>query len=485
MTIMDYTALELGAMIKNKKITISEALDAVFERIDAQENRLHCYLTLDREGAYAQARTLQEIIMKGEETGPLFGVPLAIKDNLCTKGLRTSCASKMLENFVPAYDAEAVAHLKRAGMVIIGKTNMDEFAMGNTTENSYFGGTRNPIKEDHVPGGSSGGSAAAVAAGECFAALGTDTGGSVRQPASHVGIVGIKPTYGTISRYGLIAYSSSMDQVGFLTKNVADGAALLDAAVFYDPKDSTSVAREKSWQGGFDQGVKGLRIGIPKDYFEMELDPEVGKAVMEAARALEREGAIVEEFELGLAEYAVPAYYTIVCGEASSNLERYDGMKYGYRADAKELHETYGKTRSLGFGTEVRRRIMLGTFVLSEGYYEAYYLKALKVRRLIKEAFDRAFGRYDVLLGPVCPKTAPKLGDIKEDPLWGYLADKYTVPANLCGLPAMSIPCGRDAQGLPIGLQLMGAQFHETLLLRVASTFEKLYQQSDAGRRPS
>ncbi|MBR6477734.1 MAG: Asp-tRNA(Asn)/Glu-tRNA(Gln) amidotransferase subunit GatA [Lachnospiraceae bacterium] len=474
MNLTDYTALELGRLIRDKKVSISEGLDAVFSKIDTKEKDLHCYLTIDREGAYAQATRLQELLMKGEADGPLFGVPVAVKDNLCTRGLRTTCASKMLENFIPPYDATAVEYLKKAGMILIGKTNLDEFAMGNTTENSWFGETKNPINPLHVPGGSSGGSAAVVRAGECFAALGTDTGGSVRQPASHCGVVGIKPTYGTVSRYGLVAYGSSMDQVGVLTKDVADGAALLDAIAYYDPKDATCVGREKGWEKALGKGVKGLRIGIPKDYFEMELDPEVGDAVMEAARCLEREGAILEEFELGLAEYAVPAYYTIVCGEASSNLERYDGMKYGFLAKEADLQRTYGSTRSQGFGREVRRRIMLGTFVLSEGYYEAYYLKALKVRRLIKEAFDRAFQKYDVLLGPVAPKTAPRLGAKEQDPLFGYLADKYTVPANLCGLPAMSLPCGTDQNGLPIGLQLIGRQFGERRMIQAADAFESV-----------
>ena len=482
MNLTDYTALELGRLIRDRKVSISEALDAVFSVIDAKEKDLHCYLTIEREGAYALAAQLQDVLMKGEANGPLFGVPVAVKDNLCTRGLRTTCASKMLENFIPPYDAGAVEYLKKAGMIPIGKTNMDEFAMGNTTENSYFGATKNPVNLQHVPGGSSGGSAAAVRAKECFAALGTDTGGSLRQPAAHCGIVGIKPTYGTVSRYGLVAYGSSMDQVGVLTQNVSDGVALLDAISYFDPKDATCVGREKGWTESLGKGVKGLRIGIPKDYFEMELDPEVGDAVMEAAKILEREGAILEEFELGLAEYAVPAYYTIVCGEASSNLERYDGMKYGFLEKGSNLQETYGNTRSQGFGREVKRRIMLGTFVLSEGYYEAYYLKALKVRRLIKEAFDKAFRKYDVLLGPVAPTTAPRLGAKEQDPLWGYLADKYTVPANLCGLPAMSLPCGVDKKGLPIGLQLIGAQFGEKRMFQAADAFENV--RTIPGRRP-
>lgn len=475
MAMLDMTALELGRCMREKKISVREALDAVFAKIEEREKDLHCYLTLDAEGAYARAEGIQEKILRGEGMGPLFGVPLAVKDNLCTKGMRTTCGSRMLEGFVPAYKATAIRNAENAGMIVIGKTNMDEFAMGNTTENSYFGGTRNPVDESRVPGGSSGGSAAAVAAGECFLALGSDTGGSVRQPASHCGIVGIKPTYGTISRYGLIAYASSMDQVGTLTKDVADGAALLEAVASADAMDATcarGIRRSFAFTGK--ESISGLRIGIPVDYFETELENDVGAAVLGAARELERQGAKVEKFTLGLAGYAVPTYYTIACGEASSNLERYDGMKYGLRESAANLSETYGRTRSVGFGAEVKRRIMLGTYVLSEGYYDEYFLKALKVRRLIKEAFDRAFERYDVLLGPVAPTTAPMLRRENADPLEAYLADKYTVPANLAGLPAMSLPCGRDGKGLPIGLQLMGNLYREDLILRTGLAYEKV-----------
>lgn len=473
MELKEMTALALGREIKRRSVGVREALDAVFEQIENREDSLHCYLTLDRERAYTQAKQIQERILRGEEMGPLAGVPLAVKDNLCTRGMRTTCGSRMLSEFVPTYDAQAVSLLERAGMILIGKTNMDEFAMGNTTETSYFGVTRNPVDESRVPGGSSGGSAAAVASGECFAALGSDTGGSVRQPASHCGIVGIKPTYGRVSRYGLIAYASSMDQVGTLTRNVEDGATLLELITGWDPKDATTVKRDApNWTHTLREGVKGLRIGIPQDYFEMELDGSVKEAVKNAARTLEGLGATVKEFRLGLSEYAVPAYYTIACGEASSNLERYDGLKYGFRRFAPDLNATYGLTRSEGFGTEVKRRIMLGTFVLSEGYYDAYFLRALKVRRRIQDAFARAFETADILLGPVAPSVAPAFGRNEADLMEGYVADRYTVPANLVGLPAMSIPCGSGEGGLPIGLQLIGNLFREDLILRTAWAYE-------------
>lgn len=472
--ILDVTALELGAGIRRGEISVREALDAVFSRIREREESLHCYLTLDQEGAYARADELQKKMKSGEIAGPLAGVPFAVKDNLCTKGMRTTCASAILQDFVPPYGAQAVRNLEKAGALIIGKTNLDEFAMGNTTETSFFGVTRNPWNPERVPGGSSGGSAAAVAAGECFAALGTDTGGSVRQPAAHCGVVGIKPTYGTVSRFGLIAYASSMDQVGTLTKDVRDGAAVLEAVASYDPKDATSAKREAlHFLSSLEEGVEGLRIGIPRDYFGEGLQEEVKAAVLKAARTLEQQGALLEEFDLGLAEYAVPAYYVIACGEAGSNLERYDGVKYGLREAAPELHAMYKHTRSRGFGAEVKRRILLGTFVLSEGYYDAYYLKALKVRRLIQNAFAKAFERYDVLLGPVAPTTAPGLGEIQGDPTASYLADIYTVPANLAGLPAISLPCGLDGQGLPIGMQLTGNLWQERKIFRAARAYEQ------------
>lgn len=475
MNILDYTAVELSDRIKKGEIKVAEAVEAVFARIDEREEALNCYITLEKEKALARAKEVQKQIDEGMLTGPLAGVPFAIKDNLCAKGIRTTCGSKILDNFVPAYSAETVTNLERAGAVIIGKTNMDEFAMGSTTETSYFGDTRNPKNTEHVPGGSSGGSAAAVAAGECFAALGSDTGGSIRQPASHCGVVGMKPTYGTVSRYGLVAYASSLDQIGPLTKDVTDCAAVLEAIASHDAKDSTSMMREDTdFTLALVKDVKGMRIGIPKDYFTEGLDSEVKEAVLAAAKVLEAQGAVLEEFDLSLVEYAIPAYYTIAMAEASSNLERFDGVKYGYRTeDAKDLHAMYKKSRSEGFGAEVKRRIMLGSFVLSSGYYDAYYLKALKAKALIKKAFDHAFAKYDLILGPVAPTTAPKLGESLSDPIKMYLSDIYTIAVNLAGLPAISVPCGEDKKGLPIGLQLIGDCFAEKKLIQAAYTYEQ------------
>ena len=450
-------------------------MEAVLLRIDEKEAAYHCYVTVDREGALAQAEKVQGLIEAGELTGPLAGVPVAIKDNICTEGLLTTCSSRMLYNFIPAFSSEAVLNLQRAGAVIIGKTNMDEFAMGSTTETSAFGVTRNPWNPEHVPGGSSGGSAAAVAAKECFYALGSDTGGSIRQPASFCGVVGLKPTYGTVSRYGLIAYGSSLDQIGPLCRDVTDCAFIMEAIASHDGRDSTSVKRkDTNFTSALADDVKGMKIGIPADYFGEGLDDEVREAVLAAARVLKDRGALVEEFELGLVEYAIPAYYTIAAAEASSNLERFDGIKYGYRAkDCEGLHNMYRKSRSEGFGPEVKRRIMLGSFVLSSGYYDAYYLKALRVKALIKKAFDEAFARYDVILGPAAPTTAPKLGESPKDPIKMYMGDIYTIAANLAGLPALSVPCGKDAKGLPIGLQLIGDCFQEKRLIRAAYTYEQ------------
>ena len=474
MEIEKLTAVMLGKKIQQGEIRVEEALDAVFEQIGRQEELLHCYVTLEREKAYEQARQIQERIEKGELTGPLAGVPFAIKDNLCTAGTRTTCSSRILESFVPTYTATAVEKLQEAGALILGKTNMDEFAMGSTTETSYFGVTRNPRNPRHVPGGSSGGSAAAVAAGECYAALGSDTGGSIRQPASYCGVVGMKPTYGTVSRYGLIAYGSSLDQIGPLAKDVADCAVILDTIASHDTKDSTSMDRgELGLTQALVRDVRGMRIGIPRDYFGEGLDPQVREKVLAAAGVLEKEGAILEEFDLSLVNYAIPTYYTIAAAEASSNLERFDGVKYGYRGEAGDLHAMYKKSRSQGFGPEVKRRIMLGAFVLSSGYYDAYYLKALKVKALIRQAFDQAFEKYDLILGPVAPTTAPRLGESLSDPLKMYLGDIYTISVNLAGLPAISVPCGTDAQGLPVGLQLMGDCFQEKKLIRAAYTYEQ------------
>lgn len=476
MDILSLSAVELAAKIKAKEVTVKEAVEAVFARMEEKEKALNCYVTLDKEGALKQAEEVQKKIDDGTLTGALAGVPVAIKDNMCTEGMLTTCSSKILGNFIPTFSSEAVLNLKKAGAVIIGKTNMDEFAMGSTTETSAFGETRNPWNEKHVPGGSSGGSAAAVAAEECFFALGSDTGGSIRQPASFCGVVGMKPTYGTVSRYGLIAYGSSLDQIGPLTKNVEDCATVMEVIASHDLKDSTSVKREDTdFTSALIEDVKGMKIGIPRDYFGEGLDSEVKEAVLAAAKALEEKGAIVEEFDLSLVEYAIPAYYTIASAEASSNLERFDGVKYGYRTEEYEgLHNMYKKTRSEGFGAEVKRRIMLGSFVLSSGYYDAYYLKALRTKALIKKAFDEAFAKYDVILGPVAPTTAPELGKSLSDPLKMYLGDIYTISVNLAGLPGISIPCGVDKKGLPIGLQLIGDCFQEKKLIQTAYTYEKI-----------
>lgn len=475
MNILDMTAVSLGAAIKNKEVTVLEATEAVLAQIEAKESEYHCYVTVDREGALAAAERIQKKIDAGELTGPLAGVPVAIKDNMCTEGMLTTCSSKILGNFEPTFSSEAVLNLQKAGAVILGKTNMDEFAMGSTTETSAFGVTKNPRNPEHVPGGSSGGSAAAVAAQECFYALGSDTGGSIRQPASYCGVVGLKPTYGTVSRYGLIAYGSSLDQIGPLCKDVTDCATIMEIIATHDPKDSTSVQRDDTdFTGALVDDVKGMKIGIPRDYFGEGLDPEVKEAVLAAAKVLEAKGAIVEEFDLSLVEYAIPTYYTIAAAEASSNLERFDGIKYGYRTEEYEgLHNMYKKSRSEGFGPEVKRRIMLGSFVLSSGYYDAYYLKALRVKALIKKAFDEAFAKYDVILGPVAPTTAPKLGASLSDPIKMYLSDIYTISVNLAGLPGLSIPCGMDSKGLPIGLQMIGDCFNEKKLIRAAFAYEQ------------
>ena len=475
MSILSMTAVELAAAIKKHEVTVKEAVEAVLDNIEKKEDTYHCYVTVDREGALKQAEEIQKKINDGTLSGPLAGVPVAIKDNMCTEGLLTTCSSKILYNFVPTFTSEAVLNLQKAGAVILGKTNMDEFAMGSTTETSAYGVTRNPWNPEHVPGGSSGGSAAAVAAEECFYALGSDTGGSIRQPASFCGVVGLKPTYGTVSRYGLIAYGSSLDQIGPLCKDVTDCATILEAIASHDSKDSTSVERlDTDFTSALVEDVKGMKIGIPRDYFGEGLNPEVKEAVLRAAEVLKEKGAIVEEFDLSLVEYAIPTYYTIAAAEASSNLERFDGIKYGYRTEEYQgLHNMYKKSRSEGFGAEVKRRIMLGSFVLSSGYYDAYYLKALRVKALIKKAFDEAFAKYDVIFGPVAPTTAPKIGESLSDPIQMYLGDIYTISINLAGLPGLSIPCGRDSKGLPIGMQLIGDCFKEKNLIRAAYTYEK------------
>ena len=475
MSLMQLTAVELGKKIKAGEVSVVEATEAALNAIEAKEEKINSFVTVDREGALKQAEEVQKKIDAGELTSPLAGVPVAIKDNMCTEGLLTTCSSKILGNFVPTFTSEAVLNLQKAGAVILGKTNMDEFAMGSTTETSAFGETKNPWNTEHVPGGSSGGSCAAVAAGECFYALGSDTGGSIRQPSSFCGVTGIKPTYGTVSRYGLIAYGSSLDQIGPVAKDVTDCATILETIASHDTKDSTSVERDDTdFTSALVDDVKGMKIGIPKDYFGEGLDPEVKDAVLAAAKKLEEKGAIVEEFELSLVEYAIPAYYVIACAEASSNLERFDGVKYGYRTKEYEgLHNMYKKTRSEGFGAEVKRRIMLGSFVLSSGYYDAYYLKALRNKALIKKAFDKDYEKYEMILGPAAPTTAPKLGQSLSDPIKMYLGDIYTISVNLAGLPGISVPCGVDSKGLPIGLQLIGDCFQEKKIIQAAYAYEQ------------
>ena len=483
MGLLDLTAVELAGQIKSGKTTAVEAMEAVIANIDSKEEELNCYVTFDREAALSAAKEAQKKIEAGELTGPLAGVPIAIKDNMCTEGVLTTCSSKILGNFIPQFSSEAVKRIEEAGAVVIGKTNMDEFAMGSTTETSAYGPTKNPWNTEHVPGGSSGGSAAAVAANECFCALGSDTGGSIRQPASYCGVVGMKPTYGTVSRYGLIAYGSSLDQIGPLCKDVTDCATIMEVIASHDKKDSTSVERKDTdFTSALVDDVAGMRIGIPRDYFGEGLDPQVKEAVLSAAEVLKSKGAIVEEFDLSLVEYAIPTYYTIAAAEASSNLERFDGVKYGFRAkDYDGLHSMYKKTRSEGFGPEVKRRIMLGSFVLSSGYYDAYYLKALRVKAMIKKAFDEAFAKYDVILGPVAPTTAPKLGSSLADPIKMYLGDIYTISVNLAGLPGISVPCGKDDNGLPIGVQLIGDCFNEKKLIQTAYAYDQARGKFEEG----
>lgn len=475
MNILNLTAAELGKKIKEKEVSAAEAVRALLTQIRLLDGDINAYVTIDEEGALKRAREVQRLIDDGTLNGPLAGVPVAIKDNMCIKDMRTTCSSKILDTFHPTYTAEAVINLEKAGAVILGKTNMDEFAMGSTTETSAYGETRNPWNKNHVPGGSSGGSCAAVAANECFYALGSDTGGSIRQPSSFCGVTGIKPTYGTVSRYGLIAYGSSLDQIGPIAKDVTDCAMILETIASYDRKDSTSVKREEyDFTSALVDDVKGMRIGIPKDYLGEGLDSEVKDAILKAAAVLEEKGAVVEQFDLNLTEYAIPAYYVIASAEASSNLSRFDGVKYGYRAPEFEgLHQMYKRSRSEGFGEEVKRRIMLGSFVLSSGYYDAYYLKALRTKALIKQAFDKAFETYDVILGPAAPTTAPGLGESLQDPLKMYLGDIYTISVNLAGLPGMSVPCGKDSNGLPIGLQLIGNCFQEKTIIRAAYSYEQ------------
>lgn len=483
MDLLQMKATELSEKIKSGVLSVEETVTFYRERIAKTEPEIGAFLTLSEERVKERIREVQEGIRDGRYPGALAGVPVAVKDNICTKGMRTSCASKMLENFVPTYDATVVERLQEAGMIVLGKTNMDEFAMGSTTETSAFQRTKNPWNTEHVPGGSSGGSCAAVAAGEIPLALGSDTGGSVRQPAAYCGVVGLKPTYGRVSRYGLVAYASSLDQIGPIGKTVADCKALYEILAGYDAKDATTakkavskVAAERSAINGAEESLKkirGMRFALPKEYFGE--GTEVKEAVRQVATLLEKNGAVLEEISMPLTEYAISAYYLIACGEASSNLSRFDGVKYGYRTtDAGGLHEMYKKSRSEGFGEEVKRRILLGSFVLSEGYYDAYYLKALKVKRLIWEEFAQVFSSYDCIITPTAPTTAPKLGTSLTDPLQMYLGDVDTVAVNLAGLPAISVPCGLGKNGLPIGVQFISNCFCEETLFAVAQAYEEL-----------
>lgn len=466
------TALALGKAIRTGEVSVKEAVQAALDAIQTEDSGLNSYITVTGEQALARAETLQAGVR--EAASPLYGVPMAFKDNICTRGVKTSCASKILGDFKPPYDATVVERLTAAGAVSLGKLNLDEFAMGSTSETSYYGPIHNPWDLTRVPGGSSGGAAAAVAAGLGWYAIGSDTGGSIRQPAAYCGVTGMKPTYGTVSRYGLIAYASSLDQMGPLARDAADCAAILDVIQGRDRRDGTSLdAPAGGLLGALDGDIRGLRIGLPADCFGEGLDPQVAQAVREAAQVLKARGAVVEACALPIMEYVVPAYYIIAAAEASSNLSRFDGVKYGWRAEGYEdLTDLYQKTRTEGFGAEVKRRILLGTFVLSSGYYDAYYKKALQVKAVIKNAFDEAFRNYDLLLTPVAPATAPKLGESLSDPLRMYLSDIYTVSVNLAGLPGLSMPCGFDGQGMPIGAQLIGPALGDRTVLRAAHAYQ-------------
>ena len=468
------TALELGKKIQSGEIGVAEITKTVLSNIEKSDKNYNAFITINDE-ALKQAEQIQKKINSGELKSPLAGVPMAVKDNISTKGLLTTCASKMLENYKPIYNATVIDRLEKEGAIVIGKLNMDEFAMGSTSETSYFGAVKNPWDTGRVPGGSSGGAAAAVAAEEVYYTLGSDTGGSIRQPASFCGVTGIKPTYGSVSRYGLIAYASSLDQIGPLARSAEDCAAVLSLISGYDENDSTCMNREPfDFTDALKADVKGMKIGIPSDYFSEGIEPEVKARILEAAKKFEELGAEVEEFSLTLTQYAIPAYYIIASAEASSNLSRYDGVKYGYRPkDIDDLASLYVKARSEGFGAEVKRRIMLGSFVLSSGYYDAYYKKALQVKTLIKQEFDKAFEKYDAIISPAAPTTALKLGQSLSDPLKMYLGDIYTVSLNIAGLPGIVFPCGFDSNRLPVGLQLIGKHFDEKTLIRAAYTFQQ------------
>ncbi len=470
----ELTVSELRRLLDNRGIKPQEVLDDVYNRIDAVEDKVKAYITITKDSAYEMAKDAEQAILSNKQS-LLTGIPVAVKDNMCTKGISTTCASKMLHNFKPPYESTVTARLKEQEYILIGKTNLDEFAMGSSTENSGFHTTRNPWDPERVPGGSSGGSAAAVAADECIAALGSDTGGSIRQPAALCGVVGLKPTYGRVSRYGLVAFASSLDQIGPITKNVMDSAIMLNAVAGHDPLDSTSAPAEVPDFANFlGQDIKGLKIGIPKEYFIEGMDKYVDDAVRSAAKKLESLGAIPVEVSLPHTGYAVAAYYILATSEASSNLARYDGVKYGFRAQGgKDLLEIYMNARSQGFGAEVKRRIMLGTYALSAGYYDAYYKKGQQVRTLIKQDFDNAFKEADVIVTPTSPTPAFKVGEKSTDPLQMYLSDIFTISVNLAGVPAISIPCGFTKNNLPIGLQMIGRHFDEGLILKAAYAYEQ------------
>lgn len=475
MRLNEMTLLQLRTLLDKKEVSVKELIDQVFEQIERLNDDLHAYLITTKDIAYKNCEQAQRRINEGN-AGLLTGIPVAIKDNLCTKGILTTCASKILYNFIPQYESTVTSHLLAQDYIITGKTNLDEFAMGSSTENSAYYETKNPWDKSRVPGGSSGGSAVAVSANMCIAALGSDTGGSIRQPASFCGVVGLKPTYGRVSRYGLVAFASSLDQIGPFTKDVSDAAALLKVIAGHDPKDSTSVNRDvPDYLSVIGRDVKGLKVGIPKEFFVKGIDPEVEAVVKEAIKQLQALGAELLEITLPHTEYAVPTYYIIATSEASSNLARYDGVKYGFRKEGKDLLEMYTKTRSEGFGQEVKRRIMLGTYALSSGYYDAYYKKAQQVRTLIRKDFDSAFKEVDVIVTPTSPTVAFRIGERLSDPLQMYLSDIFTISVNLAGLPAMSVPCG-FAQSMPVGLQIIGRPFDEPTVLQVGYAYEQSTQ---------
>jgi aspartyl-tRNA(Asn)/glutamyl-tRNA(Gln) amidotransferase subunit A len=465
------TAHKAVELIKKKEIKVEELVEAVIREIEEKDGEINAYITKTFDYAIDEAKRIDRT---KDKDLPLIGIPISIKDNICTKGILTTCASKILDGFIPPYDATVITKIKEAGAIIIGKTNMDEFAMGSSTETSFYGPTRNPWNLDCVPGGTSGGSAAAIANDEAILALGSDTGGSIRQPASFCGVVGLKPTYGRVSRYGLIAHASSFDQIGPLTKDVTDAAILMKVISGYDPADSTSAKIDTpDYISCLEEEIKEIKIGIPTEYFAEGIDPEVKSVILQAIDLISKSGLLCEETSMPHTEYAIPCYYILVASEASSNLARYDGVQYGLRIDGDSVIDMYRKTRTEGFGDEVKRRIMLGTYALSAGYYDAYYLKAQKVRTLIKQDFDKAFERYDALITPVSPFPAFKIGEKTDDPLQMYLADIYTVTINLAGVPAISIPCGLSKDGLPIGLQIIGKPFDEQTLLKIAFAVEK------------